>query len=77
MLRFNQSKTKKSTGTSEFQYILCYGSTKNFFFAIHFCLLFQYILCYGSTGLSKSAMITVALFQYILCYGSTDLALGT
>ena len=49
MLRFNCFSLEATAGFSEFQYILCYGSTTQKRQQQLVEIVFQYILCYGST----------------------------
>ena len=50
MLRFNIKSWIVWALFAEFQYILCYGSTRGYEYVKRFWSIFQYILCYGSTA---------------------------
>ena len=71
MLRFNFLVIRVGTKLSEFQYILCYGSTETRKQGKLTRKSFQYILCYGSTVNVSTLWFLYKEFQYILCYGST------
>ena len=56
MLRFNLYKSITCYTLRKFQYILCYGSTRQVFHTFYTFTLFQYILCYGSTRIGHSVL---------------------
>ena len=80
MLRFNEKRKRKIQSYSEFQYILCYGSTRLRFTETDAYSVFQYILCYGSTmqmylstmqgGDFNTSYVTVQRFQHQKHYSS-------
>ena len=76
MLRFNCDVCSKLSGILEFQYILCYGSTRILNTPRTPINIFQYILCYGSTLHKFVFTKSFMQFQYILCYGSTVLEIA-
>ena len=47
----------------KFQYILCYGSTRNLINSKILIKLFQYILCYGSTDSPNNVNIKIQDFN--------------
>ena len=50
MLRFNGKAFGLQVHQNKFQYILCYGSTREYTILVADFKEFQYILCYGSTA---------------------------
>ena len=71
MLRFNFLVVRVGTRLSEFQYILCYGSTGKSDFWYSFTLFISIHPMLRFNDVIKGFSGQIKKFQYILCYGST------
>ena len=71
MCRFKLVESRIIIQFTTFQYILCVGSSIDFYRNAPLFLEFQYILCVGSSNYAGVKWVEQEEFQYILCVGSS------